>query len=72
MTELRVHLPDDVAARLADEAAQRGTSTEDLAGEVLVDRFPIRRKLSFASLGFSTSGQRAAEDEHLLADGFGC
>jgi len=71
VTELRVHLPDDVAARLAAEAADRGTSTEDLAGEVLADRFPVRRKLSFAGLGRSTSGRRAAENEDLLADGFG-
>ena len=31
MTELRVTVPDDVAERLASEAADRGTSPEDLA-----------------------------------------
>jgi hypothetical protein len=30
-TELRVTIPDDVAERLASEAAERGTSAEDLA-----------------------------------------
>ena len=35
MTDLHVRVPDEVAQRLATEAAQRGTSTEDVAAEVL-------------------------------------
>jgi hypothetical protein len=35
MTELRVVVPDEIAERLASEAAERGTSPEKLAAEVL-------------------------------------
>jgi hypothetical protein len=34
--ELRVVIPDEIAERLAAEAADRGTSTEEVASEVLV------------------------------------
>ena len=40
MTDLHVHIPDEVAQRLAAEAAQRGTSTEDVAAEVLTLHAP--------------------------------
>lgn len=71
MTELHVQIPDEVADRLAAAAAERGTSSEDLAGEILAEQLPPRRLLSFASLGRSTSGQRATDDENMLAEGFG-
>jgi hypothetical protein len=35
MTELRVTVPEEIAERLASEAAERGTSAEDVAAEVL-------------------------------------
>ena len=35
MTELRVVVPDEIAQRLASEAAERGTSAEDVAAELL-------------------------------------
>lgn len=35
MSELRVVVPDEIAERLASEAAERGTSAEDVAAEVL-------------------------------------
>ena len=44
---------------------------EALAAEVLAERFPPRRKLGFMSLGSSTTGCRASEDEEMLAEGFG-
>jgi plasmid stability protein len=37
---IRVEIPDEVAKRLAIEAAGRGTSTEDLAAEVLSRHVP--------------------------------
>ena len=40
MTELHVHIPDDVAQRLAAEADLRGTSAEDIAAEVLTLHVP--------------------------------
>jgi len=65
-----VELPEVVAERLAAEAARRGVSVEDLAVETLVERFgPARRRLSFAAIGSSSTGRRAAEAEELLAEG---
>ena len=32
------------------------------------ERFPPRRKLGFVSLGSSTTGRRASEDEEMLAE----
>ncbi len=71
MTKLTIEVPDDVAQRVTDAAAERGVAPETLAGEVLAEQFPARRKLGFVSLGRSTSGRRAAEDEDMLAEGFG-
>jgi hypothetical protein len=70
MTELHIHIPDDVADRLAAEAAQRGVAPETLLGEILAEQLPAPRVLGFASLDRSTSGKRAADDEDVLADGF--
>jgi hypothetical protein len=73
MTELHLHIPDEVAERLASEAAQRGTSTEIVAAEVLSLHVPSQSGdgldfigLAHAKPGFST---RAAE-ELLEAEGF--
>jgi hypothetical protein len=35
--EIRVVVPDEVAERLANEAAERGTSADDVAAEVLTE-----------------------------------
>ncbi len=66
-----IEVPDDVAERVAAVAAERGVAPEQLAGEALVEQFPARRKLGFVSLGSSASGRTAAEDEDMLAEGFG-
>lgn len=71
VTNLIVVLPDDVAGRLADAAAERGVAPETLAGQLLAESFPSRSKLGFVALGRSTSGRRAAEDEDMLTEGFG-
>jgi plasmid stability protein len=76
VTELRVHLPDDVAARLAAEAAQRGTSTEDLAAEVLTDHSPAadsggERKLGFIGIAASGRGDIAERAEEIVRAEFG-
>ncbi|HTR71257.1 MAG TPA: hypothetical protein VMH41_13660 [Mycobacteriales bacterium] len=70
MTELHVHIPDDLADRLSAEAAQRGVDAETLAGEILAEQLPASRSLGFASLGRSTTGRGTAEDEDMLTDGF--
>jgi len=71
MTRITIEVPDDVAERMSAAAAERGVATEALVSEVAAEQFPPRRKLGFASLGRSSSGRRASEDEALLADGFG-
>lgn len=65
-----IELPDDVAAALAAAAAERGMSVDELAAETISARFgPVRRTLSFAAIGASTSGRTAAEAEQLLEEG---
>jgi hypothetical protein len=70
-TKLTVEVEEDLATRVAAAAAERGVAPEALAAEVLAERFPPRRKLGFVSLGSSTTGRRASEDEEMLAEGFG-
>jgi hypothetical protein len=59
-----IEVPDDVAARLAAEAARRGVTVEALV-TTLAETLPRaaepgsgepRRRLGFVSLGASTSG----------------
>lgn len=72
MTELRVTIPDDVAERLASEAADRGTSPEDLAADLLRRHVPAarRRSLSFIGIADGLPGApSAAELERQLEDG---
>ena len=65
-----IELPDDVAAALTAAAAERGVTVDELAAETISARFgPIRRRLSFAAIGASTSGRSAAEAEQLLEEG---
>lgn len=71
MTRLTLELSDGVAERVAAAAAARGVAPEDLAAEVLAEQFRPDRKLGFANLGHSSSGRHAAEDEDMLAEGFG-
>ncbi len=75
---MAVNLPDELAARLAAEAARRGVSPEQVAMEAIEARLPAagsspgrRRRLAFAAIGASTSGRRASEAEEMLAEGFG-
>ncbi|HET7045580.1 MAG TPA: hypothetical protein VFI37_12080 [Gaiellaceae bacterium] len=72
MTELRVTLPDDVAERLASEAAERGTSAEDLAADLLRQHVPAGRgrSLSFVGMFEGVPGApSAAELQRQLEDG---
>lgn len=72
MTELRVTIPDDVAERLAAEAAQRGTSAEDLAADVLRQHAPSApgRSLSFIGMfDAPADATSVAEAERRLEDG---
>ena len=72
MTELRVNLPAEIAERLASEAAQRGTTAEDLAADLLRRHVPDPhgRSLSFIAIADALPGApSAAEAERLLEDG---
>jgi hypothetical protein len=73
MTDLHVHIPDEVAQRLATAAAQRGTSTEDVSAEVLTLHAPARTGdgLGFIALAHAKAGFSARAAEELLeAEGF--
>lgn len=81
MTELHVHIPDDVAQRLAAAAAERGTSTEDVAAAVLTQHAPTATEAPvndktghrFAFIGIGSSGRSDLSErvEELLAEDFG-
>jgi mannitol/fructose-specific phosphotransferase system IIA component (Ntr-type) len=73
MADLHVHIPDEVAHRLATEAAQRGTSTEYVAAEVLTLHAPNKtgEGLGFIALAHAKPGFSARAAEELLeAEGF--
>jgi len=74
VTELRVTVPDETAERLAREAADRGTSAEDVAAEVLRLHAPLRRgtsRFGFIGIGQARQGFSARQaEERLEAEGF--
>jgi plasmid stability protein len=71
-----LHVPDDLAKRLAAEAARRHVSAEDLAVELVTagldkpGESTARRRLAFAAVGASGSARGGAEADKLLAEGF--
>ncbi len=77
---ITVHLPDELAARLAAAAARRGVGVGVVATELVsagladtedpAEARPMRR-LSFAGIGASATGRSAAHAEETLAEGFG-
>ncbi len=65
-----IELPDDIAAALATAAAERGMTVDELAAEVLAERFgPRRRTLSFAAIGSVEVERGGAYSEELLEEG---
>ena len=73
-----VTLPDDLASRLAHEAERRSMTPDELAVTVLAEHIPDERLpeshsalMRFLGMGASTDGRTAAEDEDMLAEGFG-
>lgn len=72
MTELRVVVPDEIAERLASEAAERGTSAEDVAAEVLRVHAPsasAAKRFGFIGLFDGPTDISVAEAERRLEDG---
>ena len=74
VTELRVVVPDEIAARLASEATERGTSVEDVAAEVISLHAPTERgadRFGFIGIGQARPGFSARKaEERLEAEGF--
>jgi hypothetical protein len=73
VTELRVSVSDEVAHRLAAEAAERGSSAEDLAAELLTAHVPVTPKgRRFGFIGIEHSGRHDLSErvEEFLAAGF--
>ena len=74
---LSVSLPGEVTTRLAAEAAKRDITPDQLATELIAARLSgsqatkAGQRLRFAAIGASTSGRTAAQDEEMLAEGFG-
>ncbi len=79
-----IHLPDELADRLAVEAVRRGISVDTLAAETLAAAFDQpdqsdqsvtssgpRRRLAFVAIGASGQTRGGAEADELLAEGFG-
>jgi hypothetical protein len=68
---IRVTIPDDLAALLAEEAARQSLTPDELAARVLAEHISGKRHLSFVAIGESQSGRTAEEAEEMLAEGFG-
>lgn len=75
---LSVDLPEALAARVAEVAAQRGLSAAQVVAELVASHIadpamelPSRRHLAFAGIGASSGGRSAAEADEMLAEGFG-
>lgn len=77
-----VHLPDELAGRLAAAAARRGVGVDEIAAELVTagleeaetptaSTYPQGRRLGFAGVGASSSGRSASEADDMLAEGFG-
>ncbi len=62
---------EELASRLAAEAARRGITVDALLDELADKLPPTRRKLGFVGLGASTSGRDSAHIDEILAEGFG-
>jgi hypothetical protein len=68
MTRLTVEVPDDVAERVADAAAQQGVAPEQLASQVLADSFPPESRLSFIGIGRSGRGDLSERHKEIRRD----
>jgi hypothetical protein len=74
VTELHVRVPDEVAARLASEAAERGLSAEDVAAEVLAGHSPAAStptELAFIGMGHSGLGDLSERVKEIRQASFG-
>ncbi len=70
MTKLTIEVPDDVAERVADAAAERGVASEELLGLVVAESFPARRSLSFIAMGRSGRSDTAERHKEIIREAF--
>lgn len=75
---LVVHLPEELARRVEEAAAERGLDPEQLVVEAVEAQLPARRHLSFIGMGHSGRGdmserveqlRREVADEHRSTEG---
>lgn len=64
MTRITIEVPDDVAERVNAAAAELGVAPEALAGQVVVEQFPARRRLSFIGIGSSGQSGTSIAEQH--------
>ena len=78
MMALVVHLPEELARRVEELAAERGVDPEQLVVEAVEAQLPARRRLSFIGMGHSGRGdmservkelRREVADEHRATEG---
>ena len=73
VTELHVMVPDDIAERLAQAAASRGSSPEEMAAQLISSHVPPagQRPLSFLGMFEAPDGfDVATAEQRLEAEGF--
>jgi hypothetical protein len=68
---LHVQIPDELAKRLAVEAAERKMAPEEVAADVLDQAIPPRRRVRFIGVGHSGQHDNARRSEELLEEHFG-
>jgi hypothetical protein len=71
VTDLHVRISDEVAERLAAEAAERKMPPEDVVAEMIDQNIPPRRHLRFVGIGRSGQHDNAARSEEILQEHFG-
>lgn len=71
MVVLHVQIPDELAERLAVEAAERKMAPEEVAADVLDQAIPPRRHVRFIGVGRSGQHDNARRSEELLEEHFG-
>jgi DNA-binding MurR/RpiR family transcriptional regulator len=69
---LTVRLPEELARRVAEIAAQRHQSPEQVALEAIEAQVPASRRLSFSGIGSSGSvgGDMARRHREIVAEDF--
>ena len=70
---LIVHVPDDLARRLAEVAEARHQAPEQVALEAIETQLPALRRLSFSAIGASGTpdGDTSRRHREILAESFG-